>query len=276
MKYQIINGEILKKENALIPTNDLGMLRAYGVFDFFRILKGKPVFLPDHIERLFRSMNIFDLELEFEKHHIKEMVLKLVEKNEMENAGFRIVVTGGFSENGYSPSDANFYMMMHHLPYYDPRCFGEGIKLITTPYLRDMPGVKTLIYIQSIHFAKKMKKEGALEVLYHWKGRISECSRSNIFFVDQNDRVITTKNALLKGITRRYTLKLAEEKFAIQKRKVILDELPHMKEAFITSSTKGIMPVSQIDGLVIGNGQPGPVTKELMADFQTLIDGQQF
>ena len=275
MKYQIINGVILSKENAVIPTNDLAMLRGYGIFDYFRVLSGVPIFGADHIERLFRSMNILDLELEFERHHIKDMVNKLIEKNEARDAGVRIIVTGGYSEDGYTPSASNLYIMMHKLPQYDPSIFTNGVKIISTAYQRDIPGVKTTIYIQPIHFRKKMEKENASEVLYQWKGKLTECSRSNIFFVDQQNRVITPKNGLLKGITRKYVSQLATDKYRFEKRKVTMDEIPNMKEAFITSSTKGILPVTQIDDLTIGAGKPGAITMDLMEALRTLVKMQE-
>ena len=274
MEYQIINGKILDRKDALIPINDLGMLRGYGVFDFFRVLEGKPVFLADHIERLFHSMDVLDLELDFERHHVKDMVLKLVEKNGVQEAGFRIVVTGGFAEDGYTPDDQpNLFMMMHHLPPYDPEVYEKGAKLISTPYQRDVPSVKTIIYVQSIHFAKKMRAENAIEVLYHWKGHMTECSRSNIFFVDHNRNIVTPAFGMLKGITRLNTIKIAERLgMNVIMRKIEMDEIDGMEEAFITSSTKGVMPIVQIDDAIIGNGVPGETTELLMEEFSKEVN----
>jgi D-alanine transaminase/branched-chain amino acid aminotransferase len=274
MEYQIINGKILKQADALIPINDLGMLRGYGVFDYFRVLDGRPVFMAEHIERLFHSLDVLDIELDFERHHIKDMVLKLVEKNNVKDAGFRIVVTGGFAEDGYNPDDQpNLFMMMHSLPTYDPEDYEKGVKLISTAYLRDIPSVKTIIYVQVIHFAKKMKAEGAMEVLYHWKDNMTECSRSNIFFIDYKKRLVTPSHGMLKGITRLNTIKIAERMgMEVELRKVNMDEIDGMEEAFITSSTKGIMPVVQIDDTIIGDGVPGEITEQLMAAFAEEVE----
>lgn len=274
MEYQIINGKILKRDDALIPINDLGMLRGYGVFDYFRVLDGRPVFLAEHIERLFHSLDVLDIELDFERHHIKDMVLKLVEKNNAKDAGFRIVVTGGFAEDGYNPDDQpNLFMMMHSLPTYDPEAYEKGVKLISTAYSRDIPSVKTIIYVQVIHFAKKMKAEGAMEVLYHWKDNMTECSRSNIFFIDHKKRLVTPSHGMLKGITRLNTIKIAKRMgMEVELRKVNMDEIDGMEEAFITSSTKGVMPVVQIDDTIIGDGVPGEITEQLMAAFAEEVE----
>lgn len=263
----------MPKKEALIPISDLGMLRGYGVFDYFRVREGKPVFMADHIERLFHSMDVLDINLDFERHHVKDMVYKLIEKNEMQEAAVRIVVTGGFSEDGYNPDEGpNLFMMMHTVPEYDPDVYEKGAKLISTPYQRDVPSVKTTIYVQSIHFAKKMKVENAEEVLYHWKGVMTECSRSNIFFVDQHQQIVTPAHGMLKGITRMHTIQVAEELgMPVELRKIEMDEIDGMQEAFITSTTKGIMPIIQIDDQFIGDGMPGDVSEKLMNGFASRV-----
>ena len=108
----------------------------------------------------------------------------MIRVNKAERAGFRVVVTGGFSEDGYSiPEKKNIYMMLHQLPPNDPKQYESGVKLLTSSYQRDIPSAKTTIYIQSMHLQPQIKKAGAFEVLYHWKGEITECSRCNIFFI---------------------------------------------------------------------------------------------
>lgn len=256
----------------MIPTNDLGMLRGYGIFDYFRVLEGKPVFVEDHLNRLFHSLDVMDLELAYSKEELLDMIVELIDKNEAKRAGFRILVTGGFATDGYTPTEPNLYMMMHSLPSYDPSILENGAKLLSTAYQRVMPSVKTTIYVQSIHYAKKMKREGAVEVLYHWDGNITECSRSNIFFVDQNDTIITPKYGVLKGITRKNTLEVAKDRYQVDERSVHMDEIPDMKEVFITSSTKAVMPIIQIDDLVIGDGKPGAITLDLAERFQGVLE----
>ncbi|MDX1409665.1 MAG: aminotransferase class IV [Saprospiraceae bacterium] len=270
--YQLINGEIYPRNEAKIPLNDLGMLRSYSIFDFFRVLDGKPVFIEDHIDRLWHSADVMDLALPWSKADINEMCRALVAKNQASDAGMRVVVTGGYAEDGYTPTSPNIYMMLHTLPQYDETLYTQGSKLISTPYMRDMPSVKTTIYIQSIHFKKRMQQEGAVEVLYHWQGNISECSRSNIFFVDADDTIITPKHGMLRGITRKQVLDLVSQDYIVDLRPVGNDEIGGMREAFITSTTKGVMPVRQIDDVVIGNGHVGPVTKDLMRRFEVWVE----
>lgn len=267
MKYQVINGKIVSAEEALIPTNDLGMLRAYGAFDYFRVLENVPVFVEDHVDRLYHSLDVLDLEIKYSKEEICDLCQKLVDKNNVGEAGLRILVTGGYSEDGFTPTEPNLYIMMHSLPNVPEEHFEQGAKLLTSPYQRDVPSVKTIIYIQSVHFRKKMRAQNAVEVLYHWKGNITECSRSNIFFIDQEGTLVTPRHGMLRGITRKKVLELAEPLMPIAQRAVHMEELAQMRECFITSSTKGVMPIVSIDDTIIADGKPGVLTQGIRDQF---------
>ena len=270
-EFKIINGEILPAEKATIPLNDLGLLRSFAVFDFFRVLQNVPIFLDDHAERIVRSARSMGIDLLWNKEQIKSMCRSLIDANKPGDAGLRILVTGGFSTDGYSPSDPNIYMMLHQLPQYPESYYSDGAKLITSEYRRDSPDIKTTIYVQSIKEAKRIKDAGAQEILYHWDGIVSECSRSNIFLVDSNNKVITPDRGILWGVTRKHVIELARKEYEFEQRAVTLEELFTAKETFITSSTKGLMPVTRIDEYTIGDGKVGPVSRDLGARFNALV-----
>lgn len=270
--HQSINGRILPAENALIPLTDLGLLRAYAIFDFFRVLEGIPVFVEDHLERLLRSAKTMDMVLPWDRDTIRKMIYDLIEANKAKKAGFRVVVTGGFSEDGFTPGQPNIYMMLHELPVYDPQDYIKGCKLITSAYVRDIPTVKTCIYVQSLLVNKSMKEAGAVEVLYHWKGSITECSRSNLLFVTPEGTLVTPKEGMLHGITRKQVLSIAADKdIPIELREVHLEELPWFKEAILTSTTRGVLPIVQIDKQIIGDGKPGKMTQMLHDAFEERV-----
>jgi branched-chain amino acid aminotransferase len=96
-------------------------------------------------------------------------------------------------------------------------------------------------------------------------------TRSNFFIVDQNDTIITPGDGVLKGINRKHVLISARKKFKVEERDLFMDELSLAKEAFITGTTKKVMPVIQIDDDKIGNGKPGPITLELQKIYETYI-----
>jgi branched-subunit amino acid aminotransferase/4-amino-4-deoxychorismate lyase len=270
--HQSINGQVLPNAQALVPLNDVGMLRAYAVFDYFRVLGGVPVFLEDHLDRLFRSAELMHLELSWDRSRLREMILELIAVNRADNAGFRVIVTGGNTEDGFTPGTPNCYMTLHPLPSHSPEDYIRGSKLITSAYERDMPTVKTCIYIQSLLVRKAMKEAGAVEVLYHGDGKITECSRSNIFFVSPDNMLITPEDGMLRGVTRKQVLEIAGSlNIRVDLRCIHLDELPEMKESFITSTTRGVLPIVQIDKTRIGTGTPGNMTLQLHDAFEQRV-----
>lgn len=272
--YIFINGEILHRDRALIPVYDLGLLRGLGIFDFLRIWDGVPVFAEDHISRLQNSLQIMGMNTHVADGQWMRWFYEMIRINDADRGGFRVVVTGGYSEDGYTiPEQKNIFLMLHHLPDNDPLHYEKGVSLLTSSYQRDLPSAKTTIYVQSMHFQPQLKKAGAFEVLYHWKGEITECSRCNIFFIDREGVIHTPKNGLLKGITRKQVLSIAaENNMTIIERDIHLDEIHTMAGSFLTATTKGVLPVVKIDDLTIGNGNVHPLAKKLNELYQLRVD----
>ena len=272
--YFFINGEILHRDQALIPLYDLGLLRGLGIFDFFRVWDGVPVFAEDHIMRLQNSLEMMDLQTGVSDEKWLDWFYQMIQTNKAGRAGFRVVVTGGTSEDGFTiPEKKNIYMLLHHLPENDPVQYEQGVRLITASYLRDIPAAKTTIYVKSMHLQPQLKKAGAFEVLYHWKGEITECSRCNIFFIDQSGALHTPHQGMLKGITRKQVLAIAkEEGIPCHERDIHLDELPLMAGAFVTATTKGVLPVVRIDDANIGDGKVHPLAQRLQELYNKRVD----
>src|SRR5687768_12762184 len=224
--------------------------------------------------RLRNSLEITGLQTGLNDQQWIDLFYEMIRVNQADRAGFRVVVTGGFSEDGYTiPEEKNIYLMLHHLPENDPAQYENGVSLLTSSYQRDIPSAKTTIYIQSMHFQPKLKKAGAFEVLYHWKGEITECSRCNIFFIDNNDVLHTPKNGLLKGVTRKQVLSMAADAgITVNEREIFLHELPDMAGAFLTATTKGVLPVVKIDDTIIGNGKVHPLAKKLQGLYHEKVD----
>jgi D-alanine transaminase/branched-chain amino acid aminotransferase len=140
----------------------------------------------------------------------------------------------------------------------------NGIKLASYEHQRQLPQVKSTDYIMSIWLQEYLKEQQADDLLYYSNGTITESPRSNFFIVSNEDRVITPADQILKGITRKKVIELASSQFTIEERRVTKEEAYSAREAFITSTTKQIIPVVQVDGKTIGDGLPGSVTKKLM------------
>jgi D-alanine transaminase/branched-chain amino acid aminotransferase len=152
----------------------------------------------------------------------------------------------------------------------DKAAFQKGLRLISYPHQRQMPQVKSLDYLMAIWLQPLIKEKGADDVLYQMNGLVSECPRSNFFIVTQDDTVVTSTQPL-KGIIRMKTLEIARKQFRVEERELSLEEVYQAKEAFITSTTKHILPVVQLDGKMIGDGQPGDVTVMLKMELDDHI-----
>lgn len=258
--HVIINGETVLENEARIFISDLAIQRGYGVFDFFRTANYQPVFVEDHLDRFYHSAAKMHLDLTVNREQLKEMIRRLIEKNNLPDSGIRITLTGGYSTDGYSIAKPN--LLITQTPFiFNKDNFNRGIRLVTYPHQRQLPEVKTIDYLQAIYLQPFIKENNADDVLYHNQAEISECPRSNFFIVTENDEIITASQHILKGITRKKILEFSE--FNIKESVINLQLLEKVKEAFITSTTKAALPVLKINDRTIGNGKPGAITTKI-------------
>lgn len=271
--FYYLNGKIVGKEKALIPVNDLGLLRAYGVFDYLRTYKRIPFYLKDHLNRFFQSAASLNLKSPLSKKEIEKVIFELIKKNKnLKDLSFRMVLTGGPSEDARTSKKPNFFIIVNPAHAYPEKVFKEGIKLLTLDYCREFPATKTINYLWAISQWKNILKKGAMEILYVWQGKIFEASTSNFFMV-KNKILFTPKSEVLEGVTRKLVIKLAKEnKIRVVEKDIFLNEALKADECFITATNKEIMPVVRINNQTIGNGRPGEQTKKLLTLFKELRD----
>jgi branched-chain amino acid aminotransferase len=262
-----LNGDFIKKDKTLVNILDLGIVRGYGIFEFLITYQRKPFRLNDHIKRLFRSARIIGLSLPWSEKKLSELVNLTLDKNPKGEKSIRIIVTGGESENLITPS-SNPTLAIIVLPHkrYPLEYYEKGGKIITYKFNRESPEAKTLNYIFGVRASMEAKKLGATEVLYTCGNYIYECVSSNFFSI-KNGTIITTGENILNGITRKVVLELIKDKYNIIFKPLRVSELDSIDEAFLTSSNREVMPITMIDKIVIGNGTPGPITKNIMASF---------
>lgn len=263
--YVSINGELVADAEARLHVSDLTFRRAYGAFDFLRVERGVVLFLDDYLERFARSAKVLRLELP-SSATLKSQIHALLEANATESAGIQMFLTGGYTPDGYTPVEPNLVLLEVPIKGYPDKMFTKGVKLISHEYQRDLPSAKTTNYMMAVYLRDDIKNAGAVDALYHANGYALESTRCNLFIVKNGD-LITPKDKVLHGVTRKQILKVASGIVPIEERPVTLDELFSADEVFITSSTKGAMPVRQIDDRKIADGNPGKVTEQLMNRF---------
>lgn len=270
LKY-IVNDQIIDQDKALVHVSDLTLLRGYGVFDFFRLVELKPLYFDDHIDRFFSSADSLRLKCPVGRKRLKSMIQDIISENNILNSGIRMVLTGGASDTGYSIGNPTLIVINEPINPLPTDHFSKGIKLISHEYLRDLPEVKSINYLMGIYKLPEIKEKGAMDLLFHWEGKISEVTRSNFFIIDQDNKIITAGDGVLQGVNRKHVISMAKEHFEVEERDIYLSKLDQAKEAFITGTTKKVMPVYQIDNFVIGDGSPGDITRELQQLYDEYI-----
>ncbi len=262
---------------ATLSINDIAILRGYSVFESLRTYNWRPFHLDEHLKRLYRSAILIEMDIPWSSEQIANVVREIIARNTYRHASIRLLVTGGESEDGVLPSGKpTLVVLITPLDERDMERFAKGCKLITTYLQRISPEAKTANYVAAVRALKEAARREAADALFvNEQGHVLEATRSN-FFIFRGDTLVTPREGILTGITRNVVLELARGRFAIEERPILFEELALADEAFLTSSSKEITPVVQIDDLVIGNGKPGPRTYELEQRFIEMVERAEF
>jgi D-alanine transaminase/branched-chain amino acid aminotransferase len=262
--YCFANNKIQSIDAAGVPVGDLLVQRGYGIFDFLRVANDKPLFIDAHLDRLFNSAAIMRLNIPQNSEEIKQIVSTLIEKNKMPYAGIRLIIAGGDAPDGYTIEHPHLIIIQAPLTEPSLTLPTTGIKLVTYAYQRQIPQVKTTDYLMAVWLQPWMKQQGADDILYYYNDILSECPRSNFFLVTNENVLVTPVNNMLNGITRKNIISICQEHaIQIELRAIHKHELLTAKEAFITSSTKRIVPVSHIDDRNLPNNYEDSLAKKL-------------
>lgn len=274
MYYGYFNGTIAPTDKLAVGITDLGLLRGYGLFDYFLTYNGRPFQWDWYWERFQNSASRMHLPLPLDKDATYSILMSLIERSveagAPEDVAFRFVMTGGYAPDSISIVKPNLLILTEEIHPTPLIQYEQGIKVILDEYVREMAEVKSVDYKRVILMAQAIKSAGASDLLFQKGGKISELSRSN-FFIIKGDKLITPNRNILHGITRRTVMQLAQTDFEVEERPVLLSELYDVEEAFTTSSTKKVLPITQIGDLTVGDGHAGPKSKFLLDRFNELV-----
>jgi branched-chain amino acid aminotransferase len=260
-----VDGEYLPADKAKIPVDDLAIVRGIGVFDLLRTYNGKPYFLKEHVQRLYHSARKINLVIPWSPEKIGRVVLETLNRNNLDEANARIIITGGSSPDFMTPKGKpRLIVIVTPLPRQPQWWLTKGVKVITIAVKRDLPGAKSINYLPAALALSKAKDQDAIESIYlDDSGLALEGTTSNLF-VFINARLITPGSGILSGITRKVVLAIAQDHYPIEIRDLPKDELMSAQEVFITGTNKGLVPVVCIDDTIIGDGRPGRHTMHMM------------
>ena len=264
-----LNGKIVPIGDARVSVNDIGLLRGFGIYEGLITHNRKPFMLADHLERFHRSAGKMSLAIPVSDADIEVAINDLVERNVPKDteALIRIILTGGETRGviDYGDTPTLFILVTEFAPL-EAEYLEHGCSLMSVEYHRDLAEIKSINYIKTVLLQKERRAKGALEVVYTWQGYVYECGGSNIFIV-KGGKLITTKDDIVLGITRKVVITLARPLFEIEERPITVEELRTADEVFITGSFKEVVGVVAIDGKKVGDGMVGPTTKKVMDAF---------
>lgn len=266
-----LDGKWVGAHDLKLSVFDLSVIRGYGVFDFLRTYENKPYLLDDHVDRFFHSAKLLEMKAPVTKAYVKQVILEGVRKNNFEETNIRMIFTGGVGPDSVTPGKSKFVTIFTPAFRYPVSYYSQGIKVITYPTHRTLAEAKSLNYLVGMIALQKARKQKAVEAIYcDNKGNLYEGITSNLFiYVD--GVLVTPKEEVLIGITRKVIIRLARNlKIPINESVLNIKDVQTFDEVFITASNKEVMPVVQIDDKKVGNGKIGKITKLLTKEYKKL------
>jgi len=277
-----INGELVPKSQAKISVFDHGFLYGDGVFESILVNNGVAFKLKEHIDRLYDSAKVLCLDIPMSKDEMVKTVADVVRANGFKDAYIRLIVTRGVGDLGLDPRKCQkptIIIIVDKIKLYDEGALSKGLTAIISSVRRDRVDattheVKSMNYLNNILAKLEANAVGADEaIMLDDRGFVSEGTADNIFIV--KDGVIYTPPrtcGILPGITRARVMRLAEEMgYKVVEKDITPAELLTADEVFLTGTAAGVVPVTKIAGRIVGNGEPGPITRKLMERFKQLL-----
>ena len=279
-----VNGDFVKKSEAVISVYDSGFQHGDGVYEGIRAYGRKVYRLDEHIKRLYESCYTLGIDIGKTKDEMKEIVKELIRRNL--DAGFtdlhmRLQVTRGFkAQTGMHPTlnvtNASIVICVDQKP---PIFNKEGITLITTWLKRYSPSymdpkIHCCNQLNQIMAACEAIRQGADEaIMLDQNGYVAETNSTNLQMIKDGALILPTLDSQLPGITRKTMIQIAKEMgMEVQVRNVSVSEYYNADEVFICGTVGEVVPVKMIDGKKIGTQVPGPITEKFSQEYKKMTE----
>lgn len=279
-----VNGNLGTEKDLLLSPLDLGFVFGASVYETLRTYRGRPFLLERHLTRLRESAASLEISLDLNDQQIMDRIEKTLTAASNPESYVRLIVSAGVGELDYRRAPGReprptIVILVKPLPEVPVRIYQEGIRVAVVGVVRNhpksvSPRIKTSNLLNNMFAMREAHARDAEEaVMLSYRGEVAEGSQTNVFLV--KDRVVKTPAVdvgILAGITRELVLRLtAEQGFETKECVISPEELLHADEVFITSSTREVVPVVEVDDTRIGDGRPGPVTLALLAAYRERV-----
>jgi branched-chain amino acid aminotransferase len=279
-----VNGRLFDQEHAVVSVFDHGFLYGEGVYDTVRTYNGQPFLFDRHMRRLRNSAGMLTLAVPLTDEQLDGRC-----RDTMRAAGLgdgpdgeayiRVLVTRGVGELSYDPAGCPTPSVVVIVkPHVDPprHVFERGVAVALVPIIRNHPGtvnplIKSNNLLNNALAMQEASRRGGFEgVMRNYRGELAECTQSNLFIVKNGVALTPPLDAgLLAGITREFLFEVGRDGGIPVREAVLKDaDLFGADEAFLTSSTRELVPIVQVDDTAIGGGSPGPITRALLQGYR--------
>jgi branched-chain amino acid aminotransferase len=274
-----LDGRIVPVGEANINVFSHGLLYGDGVFEGIRIYHGRIFECQAHMQRFVLSLKAIRMEIPWTCDQIVQAMQETMQANDIHDGYIRLVATRGVGTLGIHPfrcTTPSVFIIAATIQMYDDEMYEKGMKVITAATTRNHPNamspqIKSLNYLNNILAKLEAIDAGCLEaVMLNHEGYVAECTGDNLFIVTRG-RLQTPDShcGILNGITRRLIIKLAERRgIPVEETVLTRQDLYFADEMFITGTGAEVCPVTEIDKREIADGKPGPITRQLIADFR--------
>jgi branched-chain amino acid aminotransferase len=279
-----VNGRVSNQEQAVISIFDHGFLYGEGVYETLRTYNGQSFLFDRHMRRLRNSAGMLALDIPLTDAQIDQRFSDTVRAAGLgdhpdREAYIRILVTRGIGELTYDPAATPVPSIVVIVkPNVDPprEVFERGVKASLVGVVRNHPGtvnplIKSNSLLNNALAMQEALRRGAFEgIMRNYKGELAECTQSNLFIVKNGAALTPPVDAgLLPGITRAFLFEVGAEAGIPVREAVLKDaDLLGADESFLTSTTREVVPIVQVDDRAIGSGKPGPITRALLDGYR--------
>jgi branched-chain amino acid aminotransferase len=275
-----VNGRITAERDAVISVFDHGFLYGEGIYETMRTYHGRLFLYERHLRRLRNSARMIALDVPFADQQLTTQIRDTIAASGITGETYvRVLVTRGIGDLTYDPQATPVPSVVIIVkPQVDPapEIYEKGVRAVICDIVRNHPGtvnpmIKSNNLLNSALAMQEALRRGGFEgIMRNYKGELTECTTSNLFIVRHGAAVTPPLNAgLLPGITREFIFDVGKEDGIDVLEQPLRDaDLFGADEAFLTSTTREIVPIVTVDDRTIGNGTPGPVTKKLLEGFR--------
>ncbi|MBT3358099.1 MAG: D-amino-acid transaminase [Rhodospirillales bacterium] len=278
-----LNGQFVPHEEAFVHVDDRGFTFADGIYDFILVHKGCLINEEAHLDRIDYSLGEMQITAPLSRDELKAALREMIARNELVEGFVYMQFTRGVAprDHPFPPKDTKptSVITARHMPFASWEEATKGVGVLTLPDERwKRCDIKSLAILPNILAREKAVRAGAAEAwMFDEDGFVTEGPACNAWIITKDGNVVTRHldRAILSGVTRRKLRGVLDgQGISLEERKFSVEEAKQAAEAYLTNSPFLVKPVVKIDDTIIGDGQAGPVTLQILKAYRAALEEQ--